>query len=315
MKIFLTGASGCIGHYIADILMRETEHELFLFLRNPDKLKLDLKYRPGVTLLQGDMQNIGQYQSLLETINVAILTAAAWGGEEETYTINVTKTIETINLLSPTICQQVIYFSTASILTQDNQLLPEAKDLGTDYIRTKYQCCEKLEELTQKCKITTVFPTLVFGGDENKPYSHLSGGLPDTIKWMNLVRWFQAEGSFHFIHARDIATVVRHLIDNPPLGNKLVLGNEPLTANQAIEQICSYLGKQIYFRLPLSQWLANIFIQLFRIQVAPWDRFCMNNPHFTYQNYVNPATFGDKPYCATITDLLQITGISTRRRH
>jgi len=314
MKVFLTGASGCIGHYIADTLMRETEHELFLFVRNRNKLQLDLEYRGGINVVEGDLRDIGNYQSLLKTIHVAILTAAAWGGEEEARTINVEKTKEAIALLSPEVCQQVIYFSTASILSPNNQLLPEAKELGTDYIRTKYECCEELKQLAIANKITKVFPTLVFGGDETKPYSHLSGGLPDIIKWINLVKWFRADGSFHFIHGRDIATVVKYLLENPPApsspwGNKLVLGNTPLTANQAIEEMCSYLGKKIYFRFPLSLWLANIFIGVFRIQVAAWDRFCMNNPHFTYQHYVNPASFGLTPYCPSIADVLEVTGI------
>ncbi|NJK53172.1 MAG: NAD(P)-dependent oxidoreductase, partial [Leptolyngbyaceae cyanobacterium SU_3_3] len=47
-RIFVTGASGCIGHYIAETLIQETEHELFLMVRNPDKLKFDVHARPGV---------------------------------------------------------------------------------------------------------------------------------------------------------------------------------------------------------------------------------------------------------------------------
>ena len=31
-RIFITGASGCIGHYIAEKLIQNTEHELFFVL-------------------------------------------------------------------------------------------------------------------------------------------------------------------------------------------------------------------------------------------------------------------------------------------
>ncbi|MCP2727818.1 NAD-dependent epimerase/dehydratase family protein [Limnofasciculus baicalensis] len=319
-RIFITGASGCIGHYIAEALIQETNHELFLLVRNPEKLKFDYDARPGITIYQADLREIEQCDSFLKTINVAILAATAWGGQQETFDINVVKTLRLMELLDPTVCEQVIYFSTASILARNNQLLKEAGQLGTEYIRSKYDCMKRLSKLAIAPKITALFPTLVLGGDSNKPYSHLSAGIPDVAKWASLIRWFKADGSFHFIHGKDIAQVVKHLVDYPPpenltgetegiLKNQLVLGNAPITANRAIEELCAYLGKQIYFRIPLSLWLANILIPLFRIQMAAWDRFCLDYRHFTYQNPVNPETFGLPTYCPTFTDVLKISGI------
>lgn len=323
-RIFVTGASGCIGHYLSEALIQETEHELFLLVRNPDKLGFDYNARPGITILRGDLREIERFGQLLKTIDVAILAATSWGGAAECFDVNVVKTIRLMNLLQPEVCEQVIYFSTASILARDNQTLQEAKQLGTDYIRTKYECFSQLQKLAIAPQITTVFPTLVFGGDTNKPSSHLSSGLSEVAKWINLIRWFRADGSFHFIHGRDIAQVVRHLVDHPESANivnneelptlrKLVLGNEPFSVNQVVEEVCAYLGKKIYFRIPLSIWLANFFIVLFRIQMAAWDRFCLNYRHFTYQNPVNPATFGIQPYCDSVSELLKVSGVSSRQ--
>ncbi len=324
-RIFLTGASGCIGHYIAEALIEETQHELYLLVRNPDKLGFDCEARPGITVLQGDLRQIDRFADLLKTMDAAILAATAWGGSQEAFDINVVKTIRLMDLLNPAVCEQVIYFSTASILDHDNNLLKEAGQLGTEYIRSKYDCLGRLSKLAIAPKITALFPTLVFGGDANKPYSHISSGLGGVVKWVDIIRWFQADGSFHFIHARDIAQVVRYLIDHPidynlavesdgMSSNRLVLGNPRLTVNQAVEEVCAYLGKKIYFRLPLSPWLANLFIVLFRIQMASWDRFCLDYRHFTYQNPINPETFGLPSYCPTLTDVLKIGGISEGRR-
>ncbi|NEQ83974.1 MAG: NAD(P)-dependent oxidoreductase [Moorea sp. SIO2I5] len=325
-RIFITGASGCIGHYITEALSLETDHELYLLVRNPDKLKFDdLKFgdkgRAGITILKGDLRQIEDFGDLLKTMDAAILAATAWGGQKETFDINVAKTIQLINLLDPTVCEQVIYFSTASVLDRNNQLLKEAGELGTEYIYSKYTCLKRLSQLASAPKITTLFPTLVLGGDETKPYSHLSSGLPDIVKWINLIRWFRADGSFHFIHAQDIAQVVRYLIDHHPSqalsveaewmsSGKLVLGCQPLSVNQAVEEVCRYLGIQIYFRLPLFIWLANIFIVLFRIQMDPWSRFSLNYRHFIYHNPVNPTTFGLPTYCPTLTDVLKVSGIT-----
>ncbi|WP_026731505.1 NAD-dependent epimerase/dehydratase family protein [Fischerella sp. PCC 9605] len=310
-RILVTGASGCIGHYISEALIQETDHELYLLVRNPDKLKIDTQVRPGITVLQGDMQEIRYLADLLKTIDTAVLTATAWGGAA-TFDINVVKTIELLNYLDPATCEQVIYFSTASVLDNKNQPLKEAGELGTDYIRSKYDCLQRIGKLAIAPKVTEVFPTFVLGGDSNKPYSHVTSGIPEVTKYINIIRFLQADGSFHFIHGQDIATLVRYLIDNPPKedeNRQLVLGQTPLTVNQAVEEVCAYLGKKIYFRIPLSLYLANLLIVLFRIQMAAWDRFCMNYRHFSYQKFVNPGSFGLQNYCATISDVLRISGV------
>jgi nucleoside-diphosphate-sugar epimerase len=312
-RILVTGASGCIGHYICDRLIRETSHELFLLVRNPQKLKFDYNARPGVTVLQADLREIEQFANLLKTIDSAVLTATAWGGAQEVYDINVVKTLRLMNLLDPDVCQQVIYFSTASILDRHNQLLKEAGELGTDYIKSKHNCFQQLPRLAIAPRITTVFPTLVFGGDEQKPYSHVTSGLPEIAKWINLIRFFKADGSFHFLHGEDIAQVVLHLLEHPPaLGasRQLVLGNSAITVNQAVEQICHYLNKPVFLRVSLSTRLADLFIVLFRIQMAAWDRFCLSYRHFTYENPVSPASYGLPTYCPTIPDLLKVSGVS-----
>ncbi|MBD2445507.1 NAD(P)-dependent oxidoreductase [Dolichospermum sp. FACHB-1091] len=310
-RILVTGASGCIGHYISEALIQNTNHELYLLVRNPNKLQIDTTVRPDITIIQGDMREIGKFSDLLKTIDIAVLTATSWGGEG-IFDINVFKTLELMNLLNPKKCEQVIYFSTASVLNYDNQPLKEAGEIGTDYIRSKYDCLHQIEKLAIFPKITTVFPTLVLGGDDKKPYSHLTSGIPEVTNYIDIIRFLQADGSFHFIHGRDIATIVQYLIDYPPQAGdprRFVLGQSSLTANQAIEEVCAYLNKKIYFRIPLSLGLANLIIVLFRIQMAAWDRFCMNYRHFNYANAINPSSFNLPNYCPTMGDVLKISGV------
>ncbi len=312
----MTGASGCIGHYLVEALIQETKHELFLLVRNPDKLNFDYRARPGITILQADLRSIDQFSDLLKTIDCAILIATAWGGAQEVYDTNVTKTLRLLNLLDPEVCEQAIYFSTASILNRNNQPLKEAEILGTDYIRSKYLCFQQLAGLKIAPKITTLFPTLLLGGDACKPQSHVSSGIAQVVNWIGLLRFLKADGSFHFIHGKDIAQIVRHLVDHPPAKNEsrqLVLGNQMVTVNQAIEDACIYFKQRIYFRIPLTLGLANLLIAIFRIKMAPWDRFSMNYRHFTHRQVVSPESFGLPTYCATFTDVLKLSGVKRRR--
>ncbi len=318
-RIFITGASGCIGHYIVESLINQTDHELYLLVRNPDKLQFDWQNCDRINLLTGDLQDIEEHRELLrQEINIAILAATSWGGAIEAYDINVVKTLALLKMLNPSICEQVLYFSTASVLDRKNQLLPEAKEFGTDYIRTKYQCLSQLPQLEIADRITALFPTLVFGGDQNKPYSHLTSGLPDVIKWLDLIRCFKVDGSFHFVHGQDIAQIVTYLIQNPQtLATEendqtikyLVLGNQAITVNDAIAKICQYFNKRVYLQITLDIWLVNIFVKLFRIQMDSWSYFSLNYRHFTYQNTITPASFGLTNYCSTIADVMKISGL------
>jgi nucleoside-diphosphate-sugar epimerase len=312
MRILITGASGCIGHYLVETLIEHTDHELFLLMRNPAKLKVSTHQRSGVQVLKGDMREIARFADLLKTMDAAILAATSWGDPQESYEINVEKTLELMSLLDAERCQQVIYFSTASILDRDNRPLKAAKEMGTDYVRTKYICHERLTELAIAPKITTLFPTLVFGGEENKPYSHISGGLSEVAKYIGIIRFLSADGSLHYIHAKDIAEVVRYLVEHPPGptdNREIVIGNPVKTADEVVEAISAYLGKRIYFRIPLSMGLANGVIKLFNIRMADWDRFCMDYRHFTYQNPVTPASFGLLDHYPTVEDVFRSAGV------
>ncbi|XGB41356.1 MAG: NAD(P)-dependent oxidoreductase [Nodosilinea sp. LVE1205-7] len=316
LRVFMTGASGCIGHYILELLLQSDRYEIFLLLRHPDKLDFTLQNHPRVHILQAGLGEIEQYTDLLSTIDIAILTAAAWGDPGYVMDINTSANLTLMKRLDPHRCQQVIYFSTASILGPQSQPIPEAYEFGTDYIRSKYECHHQLTKLALYPKVTTVFPTLVFGGDAHKPYSFISAGIKDVTQWIGLIRFFRAEAGFHFAHARDIAAVVNYLIDHPSTTGyrEYVIGNPALSANQAVEQTCAYLGKPIWFRIPLSLWLADVLIKVFRIKMAPWDYFCLKNPHFVYAGAVNPASFGLVTYCSTLADLLQVHGIERGRK-
>ena len=316
-RIFITGASGCIGHYVIESLANNTHHELFLLLRNPDKLQFDIAHYPNIHILQGDIRNIERFADLLGTIDTAILIATSWGGAPAIYDINVTGNLKLMDLLDPDRIRQVLYFSTASILDRQNKPLKEAGQVSFDYIRSKYQCHQKLKDLAIYPKITTLFPTLVFGGDSHKPYSHISSGLSEVTRWIDLIRFFSADGTLHFIHAQDVATLVTYFVAHEPKANEsreLVLGNPALKVDDAVTAVSHYLGRSIYFRIPLSQRLIDFFIKLFKVRMEDWDRFCLKYRHFTYQNPLTPASFGIDNYCTTVAELFRATGIESKQR-
>jgi len=307
MRLLITGATGCIGQYITEALTTQTDHELFLFVRNPAKLTVDPQQRPGVHLIQGDLLDLSPLAPLLPTLDGVILTAAAWGNKNA-FAINFEQTCALLQQLDPQRCQRVFYFSTASILTRQMTPLPEAATLGTAYIRSKYECLQAIESLPVGDRVVELFPTMVFGGGaDGKRPSFITKGMRQALKWLWLARFFRVEASFHVVHARDIAQVVLYLIEHPeyPVPRRVALGNPAITVNELLTQLCQAHNLPIYFQVPLTPALVNFFIKVFRIQMSPWDYFCLNYRNFSYDTILNPQQLGLKPHYATVVDLLE----------
>jgi len=301
-NVLIVGASGCVGHYLVEELASNPDYQLYLLLRNRAKLKFDPTRLTNAVLIDAGLGDFDRYRDYLPEIDQVVNLAAAWGDPQETQQVNVDYPLALYELL-PDRCQRIIHFSTASILGRNNQLLPEAQSIGTDYIRTKYLCYQRLAQL----RITTVFPTLILGGAKDKPYSHVCTGLPELIKWFQVIQWLRSEGSFHFIHAQDIAVIIRHLLSAPTVSPTLVLGNPHITINECIEQVSDYLGKRAPWTYELSLARARSLVKWLPIRLAPWDEFCMSYRHFRYET-VNAATFGLPVVAGTMEEVLGMYG-------
>lgn len=298
-KIFVTGISGCVGHYLFDELAPEEDYHLYLLVRDPAKLKFNYKNNDRVTVIKGDLENIGRHADVIKEMDYVVHAAADWGAHEN----NLDHSIEFFKLIDPARCRKVIYLSTASILGPDSQPVPEAETLGTHYIRGKYLFHKKLPELPIYPKVVTLFPTWVLGGDSTHPYSHATSGILGIRPWLRLIRFFSVNASFHYIHARDIAAIVQHLINNEAEGKELVLGNQAVTAGQLIKDICSYFGLPVYFQIPISLPLAIFAARATGHQLHPWDLYCFQRRNFVYKT-VNAESFGLASKVKTVAEIL-----------
>ena len=166
-RILVTGASGCVGQYISRWLLENSDAELLLWLRDPSKLTAVSADHPRIRLLVGDLRNTDRFAGELATVQRVIHTATAWGDPERAEQVNVIAVKRMLQLLNPAVVEQVIYFSTASVLDRHLRPLPEALAYGTEYIQTKARCLQDLEQHPLASKIVAVFPTLVFGGRQN----------------------------------------------------------------------------------------------------------------------------------------------------
>jgi nucleoside-diphosphate-sugar epimerase len=327
-RILITGAAGCVGQYTAEHLYRHSNAELLLLLRDPAKLRAVPRHDPRITLLVGDLRDLEPHAAAIASATRVIHTATAWGDPERAQQVNVVAVKRLLALLDPQRLEQVIYFSTASILDRQLRLLPEAMAFGTEYIQTKAQCLQELEVHPLAERIVAVFPTLVFGGrvvaGDPHPTSYLTSGVKEAIPWLPLAKWLRADASFHFIHAADIATVCAHLATtahqpNPEPGQgavrRLVLGQAPITVNQAVATLVRWRrGWVPPLGLELTGWLIEGLIKLLRIEVNAWDRFSIRQRHFVHEPVSPPERFGLTSYAPTLASALETAGVPHRGR-
>ena len=300
-SIFLTGASGCVGHYLVDELAA-ADYQLYLLVRNPAKLRFDLAQFKNITIIQGDMDSIAEHAETLSRVDYCIHAATAWGAAG-TERINVERVHQMFNSLHPDRLCRVIYFSTASILGPDNQALPEVEIHGTDYIKSKYRCYSTLDHCWCHDRIVTVFPTLIFGGDAKHPFSNLSLSLPQLRRFSWLLGRFGIDLPFHMIHAQDIAKIVRLLLETPGAERNYVLGNPAMTFSEFTRRTAWYFGRRVRWQIKLSLNFLYHLAVLLGVKMSPWDRFSVEHPNFCFKT-VNCATFGLPSNYGTLEEIL-----------
>lgn len=288
-----------------DELVNNPNYELYLLVRNPQKLKFDPKLFPNITIINDDLKDIEKHADLIKQMDCVIHIAADWGGNE----VNYDYTLALFNLLDPGRCKKVIYFSTASILGPDNKPLEEAEKFGTHYIRSKYRFYKKLPELKIYPNVITLFPTWVLGGDKRHPYSHASQGILDLRKWLWLIRFFTVDASFHFIHARDVALIVKYLLEKEVKEKDIIVGNAPITASRFLREVCHFFKVPVYFQLPIPVQLVQFLAFVTGRKLHPWDLYSFNRRHFVYRT-ISAEMLGIKSNLKTVPEILSdlITG-------
>ncbi|MAR51835.1 MAG: NAD-dependent epimerase [Propionibacteriaceae bacterium] len=326
-RILITGASGCVGQYTAAWLLEHSNAELLLWLRDPAKLTAISAQQPRVHLLVGDLRETDRFASELSTVTRVIHTATAWGDPERARQVNVVAVKRMLSLLNPAVVEQIIYFSTASILNRSLQPLQEALAYGTEYIQTKAQCLKELEQHPLAERIVAVFPTLVFGGkvDGTSPFptSYLTEGLAEASKWLWLARWLRADASFHFIHAADIASICGILATTPHQPNpepgqgpvrKIVMGQPSISVNQAVATLCRWRGVARTPGIPLWGWLIEGLIRILPIEINEWDRFSIHQRHFIHDPVTQPERFAGRSHGPDLETVLMDSGLPHRGR-
>jgi UDP-glucose 4-epimerase len=123
-NIFITGATGFIGHYVAKLLL-EKGHSLRVLARNPGRVP-SLAAHPHVQIVEGDLGTLGCTQLGLEECDAVVHLALGWG--ETPLTMFHNDTLATVTLLemaSLAGVKKFIYTSSTAAMGKMRPLMDE----------------------------------------------------------------------------------------------------------------------------------------------------------------------------------------------
>jgi hypothetical protein len=84
----------------------------------------------------------------------------------------------------------------------------------------------------------------------------------------------------------------------------IVLGNPELSFKDTLENICKTLKIKRWVKVSVSSSFILFVINLFRIKVDNWGRYCIKHPYFRYKVH-SPKDFGLAVSYPTISDVIK----------
>ena len=323
-RILITGASGCVGQYISSWLLQHSDAELLLWLRDPEKLKAVSAEHPRIRLLVGDLRDTDRFAHELATVHRVIHTATAWGDPERAEQVNVVAVKRMLELLDPGVVEQIIYFSTASILIDISSRCLKPLPMERSTSRQKHgvfrisRCILSLHG-SSRCSQPSSSGTT----DGSSPFLRAISprDLGEASRWLWLACWLRADASFHFIHAEDIARICGQFAITPHAANqepgqgalrRIVMGQPALCVDDAVATLCRWRGVWRTPGIPLIPWLIETLIRVLPIDVTAWDRFSIRQRHFVHEPASAPERFGETSHAPDLETVLGDSGLPRR---
>ena len=247
MKIFVTGATGFVGHHVAKALADEGA-ELRLLVRKSSKLS-NLEGIPGDTVV-GDLAKPDSYAPALEGCDAVLHVAAdyrLWIRDPETmYRANVDGTRDLLKLAREARVRRVVYTSSVATMAfrTDGIVVNEDTPVTLDdmvghYKRSKFlaeqQAIAAAEDGQQ---VIILNPTTPIGPNDAKPTP--TGRI--FVDFLNRKFPAYVDTGLNLVDVSEVArTHVAALKVGKP-GRRYILGGENLTLKQILDKMSAITG-------------------------------------------------------------------------
>ena len=267
MKCFVTGASGFIGSNLVHELFARGHRVKVLLRPNADeRALLGLKYER----VTGDILDRNSLVRAMDGCDWCFHCAASYQLWQRNYApmyqVNIEGTRNVFEAAGRAGCQKIVFTSTAGCIAVPKavggKILPSTEmdvvreaELGTDYLRSKFQAEALAVELFRKkgLPIVIVNPSATIGPNDLKPTP--TGQI--IVDFLNRRLPAYVGTGMNWVHVRDVAAGHVLAAERGTLGGRYILGNT--NGNWTMRETFAQLEKISGIPAPrtrIPHWLA-----------------------------------------------------------
>lgn len=279
--ILITDPISCTAHYLIPTLLENEDYQLHLLVDRDMVFKVPHKNHPQVSLIEEAAVQSSDMDALIPELKYIIHLSPYLTEEDK----------QLFHQAAQHQLEKIIYFSTASLLNEHNELDPVIKKDGNALLQKMYQAYSDLKNQDFADKVYTIFPTLLLGGDQDRPDSPATRGLKTAIRHMTLLKYLTVDASFHYIHAHDLSIMAKHIMENDVKNHDFVAGNPLISAEETLHIMCRTYHQKRGFKMDITQGIQKYLPVLLPGKLSRWDVHCLKKRHFWHQ-VTSPASFG-----------------------
>lgn len=250
MKVFITGATGFLGSYLAKSLLLQG-HEVSALKRPTSNLYMLGEAASQITWHDGDVTDIPSLEDAMQGIDQVYHAAAmlAFGGNsfEKMLKINVEGTANVVNVAMSQGVQKLMYVSSITALgkSKDNSPIDESGDWATSPMESQYGHTKYLGELevwrgiAEGLDAVIINPSTILGAGKwtegsIQIFHQVAKGVP-----------FYPTGSNGFVDVRDVVKAAMMMMDSPETsGERYVINGYNRTFKELMSHIATQMGQK-----------------------------------------------------------------------
>lgn len=277
MNIYITGATGLVGHALTQQLLNNGAHVKAL-VRSPQKAEqLGLKHE-NLTLISGTLADKDRIKTSMEGCEQVYHLAAiagVWAPGNQFYEVNVNGTRHVMDAAVHAGVKKVVKTATAGIIGPVidgpvNEKTQREVPYFNEYERTKAEAQELAFSYQDKgLEVVATAPTRVFGpGPLN-----MSNVATKVIQQYLSRKWYfrvgDGKSTGNYVYLPDLVDGHIKAMEKGRTGEMYLLGGEDLSWNDFLGSVGELKGK----KLPMVSLPINVILAAARLQQFSADKF------------------------------------------
>ncbi|MDN5216227.1 SDR family NAD(P)-dependent oxidoreductase [Fulvivirgaceae bacterium BMA12] len=262
--VLVTGANGLIGSFICKTLLKNG-FKVRALVRESSDLRLLKDIKEEIDWVEADVFDLLKLEQAMQDVEIIIHSAAMISIHKRDHEVmlktNVEGTANIVNLASRLGIKKIVHVSSVAALgrTKNVETIDENNKWENSSYNTGYAISKYLAELEvwraqeEGLNVVVINPSVVLGpGDWDRSSTKLFKYVWDNKR-------FYAKGAMNYVDVRDVAEVVRRLIEADISGERFILS----AGNISYKDIFALIAQRFGRRAPsiaANKFLSNLVV-------------------------------------------------------